>query len=95
MSWYTPGPPQPGRVVSAEVSYRDAQRVGRYLQLTRELRENRISPDEFRRRVRRWRAVAGLPFLSDPRRVLALVVMGAADDLDFYTTHAQRRRSAA
>jgi len=94
-SWYAPGPSAPGRVVTADVSYRDAQRAGRYLELTRRLQENRITPGEFQRRVQRWRPIAGVSFLADPRRVLALLVMGASEDVEFYTTRSRRQRSAA
>jgi hypothetical protein len=94
MSWYTSGPPYPGRVVTDDVSYREAVRIGRYLELTRKLREGRITPADFRARVRRWRPVAGMSFLSDPRRVLALLQLHGSDDLEFYSTRGLRGRAA-
>jgi hypothetical protein len=80
--------------VTEDVSYAEARRAGRYLALTRLLRENRVSPSAFARRVRRWRPIAGVPLLADPRRVLALLQMGASDDLEFYSTRAWRRQVA-
>jgi hypothetical protein len=93
-SWLTVGPPEPGRLVTLEVSYSEARRAGRYWDLVRQLREGRISPVAFRRRVVRWLPIAGSRLLADPRGVLALLVMGAGDDVAFYGTRGSRRRAA-
>jgi hypothetical protein len=38
-----------------------------------------------------WQPIADSPLLADPRRVLALLVMGAGDDVEFYGTRGSRR----
>lgn len=68
-------------LVGVEVSRADLRRVGRYLHVARDLREGRIAPRVFERRVSRWKpiGVLGPPefagryrFVSDPATALAL-----------------------
>ena len=68
-------------LVGVEVSRADLRRVGRYLHCVRDLRESRIAPRAFRRRVSGWKPieVLGPPefagwyrFVSDPATALAL-----------------------
>jgi hypothetical protein len=59
-------------VISRDMPYRDAQRAGRYMQLTERLVKGRISPQDFRRRVRRLGEIDGRKPLSDPAAVLAI-----------------------
>jgi len=59
-------------VVSCDMSYADAQRAGKYMQLTERLAKGRISPEDFRRRVRRLGRIDGRRPLSDPAAVLAI-----------------------
>jgi hypothetical protein len=71
----------PRLLVAVEVSRGDLRRVGRYLHLVRDLREGRITPRAFERRVGRWRPieVLGPPefagrylFVADPATVIVL-----------------------
>lgn len=69
-------------------------RAGKYMQLTRALREERTSPDDFRRKVRRMRPLGGMQPLSDPRAVLALIQTTPRKDIVFeYRGLARSRRA--
>jgi len=61
----------------------DMRRAGRYMNLTRQLREGAISEAEFRRRVSRWAPIRGRQFLADPQRALALAITTDRDDIIF------------
>jgi hypothetical protein len=64
------------------------------MQLTRALREQWISPEEFRKRVRRMRPIDGFRPLDDPRAVLALIQTTAPSDIVFeYRGRSRPRRS--
>jgi hypothetical protein len=69
-------------------------RAGRYMALTRALREQRISPDEFHAKVRRMRPIGGFRPLDDPRAVLALIQVTAPSEIVFeYRGRSRARRS--
>jgi hypothetical protein len=85
------------------VSRRDARRVGRYLSLVGLLREGRLSPDAFQRRVRGWRPVTVLDpkglrgrvqFLSDPAAVLNLSQRERGEERESWIDSGRRRPSA-
>lgn len=59
-------------IVSRDMSYHDAQKAGRYMKLSEGLVKGRISPQDFRRRLRRMGTIDGRPPLSDPAAVLLL-----------------------
>jgi len=89
-TFYAADPP---RTVTITSDRRTAQRVGRYMRLTRDLREERITPDEFRQRVRRRAPIAGLRLLDDPRAVIGLAETTDRDDLIFESGRSRPRRS--
>ena len=74
------GPP---RLVTLDVGFKDAQRAGRYGQLSRQLSEGRISPREFEARAKRLRPIAGVRLLADARAALALTFVSASEDYIF------------
>lgn len=88
---YAGGPP---RVVTVATGYREAQRAGRYMELTRKLNQGDISAGAFRRRVSRMASIAGVDLLSEPRQVLGLVVLTDQSQLVFESkgTPARRKR---
>ncbi len=94
---YTGVPGEPGNEPRRVTFWTDRQndvRAGRYMQLTRALREQRISPDAFRKRVRRMRPIAGFRPLDNPRTVLALIQVTAPSDIVFeYRGRSRPRRS--
>jgi len=63
----------PRFVVLDSVSRRDAARAGRYQHLVRSLTEGKMHPEAFRRRVSKWRPIAGHQLVADPSAILALV----------------------
>jgi len=71
---------------------RDLRRAGRYDSLVGKLEEHRITPAEFRRRVRSWRPIAGFRFLSDPDAVLALLEERRASDQEVFVYSSGRAR---
>ena len=86
----------PPRVVSFWTDRPTDVRAGRYLALTRALREERVTPSAFRRRVRRMRPIGGMRPLDDPEAVLALVQTTAREDIVFeYRGRARPRRGGA
>jgi hypothetical protein len=89
-TFYAADPP---RAVTVTTDRRTAQRAGRYMQLTRSLREERISPETFRDRVRRRPRIAGYRLLDDPRAVLALAETTSRDDLVFESGRSRPRRT--
>lgn len=94
---YTGVPGEPGKEPRRITFWTDRPndvRAGRYMQLTRALREQRISPEEFRKRVRRMRPIDGFRPLDDPRAVLALIQTTAPSDIVFeYRGRSRPRRS--
>ena len=86
----------PPRVVSFWTDRPTDVRAGRYLALTRALREERVTPSAFRRRVRRMRPIGGMRPLDDPGAVLALIQTTAREDIVFeYRGRARPRRARA
>ena len=86
----------PPRLVSFWTDRPTDVRAGRYMALTRSLREERIAPTDFRRKVRRMRPIAGMRPLDDPEAVLALVQTTAREDIVFeYRGRARPRRARA
>lgn len=84
----------PSHVVTVATGYREAQRAGRYMELTRKLNQGEITAGEFRRKVSRMPPIAGVDLLSDPRQVLALVVLTDKSQFLFESkgTPARRKR---
>ncbi len=83
----------PPRVVSFWTDRPTDVRAGRYMAHTRALREERVTPIEFHRRVRRMRPIGGMRPLDDPEAVLALVQTTAREDIVFeYRGRARPRR---
>ena len=76
------GPPR--FIIIEGLSRGDLRRAGRYQNLVRLLSEGRMTPAEFRRRVRSWRPIAGFTFLSDPDAVLAQLDEQRAGDQDVF-----------
>ncbi len=69
-------------------------RAGRFMQLTRALREERISSEDFRKKVRRMRPIGSMRPLDDPRAVLALIQTTPREDITFeYRGLARSRRA--
>ncbi len=89
-TFYAADPP---RVVTVTTDRHTAQRIGRYMRLTRDLREERISQEAFRERVRRRQPIGGYRLLDDPRAVLALAATTARDDLIFESGRSRPRRT--
>lgn len=64
------------------------------MQLTRALREERISSEDFRKKVRRMRPIGSMRPLDDPRAVLALIQTTPREDITFeYRGLARSRRA--
>lgn len=83
----------PPRFIIVEgLIYRDLKRAGRYDSLVGKLQEHRITPAEFRRRIRSWRPIAGFRFLSDPNAVLALLDERRASDQEVFVYSSGRAR---
>jgi len=74
----------PRFLVVGGLSRRDRSRAGRYGDLVGKLDTGRLSAAEFRRRVRRWRPIEGLRFLSDPDAVLAILDSLRAQDREVF-----------
>jgi len=75
----------PARFVLAEdLSRRDRSRAGRYADLVGKLDAGRIAGAEFRRRVGRWKPIAGERFLADPEAVLAILEQRRAQDVEVF-----------
>ncbi|MDA8311417.1 MAG: hypothetical protein M0Z46_12555 [Actinomycetota bacterium] len=89
-------PDNPPRVISFWTDRPTDVRAGRYMALTRALREERITPTEFRRKVRRMRPIGGMRPLDDPEAVLALIQTTAREDITFeYRGRARPRRGGS
>ena len=93
----------PAVLVDVTVSRRDARRVGRYLSLTGQLTEGRITPTAFERRVKSWRPITILDppgfrgqvhFLSDPVAVYALAEIERGEERESWIDSGRRRPSA-
>ena len=94
-------------LIGVEVSRADLRRVGRYLHLVRDLREGRIAPRAFARRVQSWRpiTVLGPPdfagrylFVADPATAITLAGRAADEGVEEWidsgrTRPRPRRRS--
>lgn len=91
----TPGDPDNlPRVVTFWTDRPTDVRAGRYMALTRALREERITPEDFRTKVRRMRPIGGMRPLDDPRAVLALIQTTTREDIVFdYRGRARPRRA--
>jgi hypothetical protein len=92
----------PALLADVTVSRRDARRVGRYLGLVGLLREGRLSPAVFERRVTSWRPVTVLDpkglrgqvrFLSDPAAVLYLAERERGEERETWIDSGRRRPS--
>jgi hypothetical protein len=87
-------PSDPPRLITFWADRPTQVRGGRYMALTRALREQRIGADEFRAKVRRMRPIGGFRPLDDPRAVLALIQVTAPSDIVFeYRGRSRPRRS--
>ena len=87
MSVFIGGPPR--FVIIEGLNRRDRSRAGRYGDLVHKLQRGDITEEEFRRRVRRWRPIAGESFLSDAEAVLAILdELRATDRETFVYDHA-------
>jgi len=82
ISFFAEGPPR--RIVIEGLSRRDVSRAARYDAFVSNLANGRISPAEFRRRMRTWRPIAGFRFLSEPDAVLALIEELRAADIELF-----------
>jgi hypothetical protein len=83
ISFFAEGPAR--RIVIEGLTRRDVSRAARYDAFVGNLRNGRITPAAFRRRIRAWRPIVGFRFLSDPDAVLALIEeLRAADIEPFY-----------
>ncbi len=80
----------PRFAVLDNVTRRDAARVGKYENLVRQLRDGKITGDAFRRRVSRWRTVAGHRLLADPEAVLVLLDTLRAEDRELFVYESGR-----
>jgi hypothetical protein len=93
----------PTLLVDVTVSRRDARRVGRYLSLVGLLKEGRLAPAAFERRVRSWLPVTILDplglrgrvrFLSDPAAVLELAEIERGEERESWIDSGRKRPSA-
>jgi hypothetical protein len=83
ISFFAESPPR--RIVIEGLSRRDVRRAARYDAFVNNLANGRLSPSEFRSRIRGWRPIAGFRFLSNPDAVFALLEeLRAADTEPFY-----------
>jgi hypothetical protein len=74
----------PRFILVEDLSRRDCSRAGRYADLVGKLDAGRITAAEFRRRVSRWRPIAGERFLADPEAVLAILEQRRARDVEVF-----------
>jgi hypothetical protein len=74
----------PRYVEIAGLSRRDVSRAARYDALVSNLKQGRISPAAFQRRVSSWRPIAGHTFVSDPAAALAIVEARRAADQESF-----------
>lgn len=63
---------RPRYVEMEGLSRRDVSRAARYDALVSNLKQGRISPAAFQRRVSAWRPITGHTFVSDPAAALAI-----------------------
>jgi hypothetical protein len=82
----------PPRLVTIDTDLHTAQRAGRLNALGRALREARITPEDYRRRARRYKPIAGFEPLSDPRALIALSVTSTRDEWLFESGRQRPRR---
>ena len=82
----------PPRLVTINTDLHTAQRAGRFNALGRALREARITPEDYRRRVRRFKPIAGFEPLSDPRALIALTVASTREEWIFESGRQRPRR---
>jgi len=83
---------EPGELATVRVPRGEAQRAGRWNALVEALRDGRVSPREFRARVRRWAPVARRRVVSDPAVALALTLTAAPDAWIFESARIRARR---
>ena len=67
-----------------DLSRAEARRIGRYLNLARQLAEGKERPSGFRRRVSSWRQIRGERFLADPDTVLAILETRRVEDQEIF-----------
>ena len=82
---------EPRDVVTVQVSRADAVRAGRYNRLVRDLREGRMTPDDFQRRASRMKPIATHRVVSDPKKALALAILTEPDEYVFDSPRAGGR----
>jgi hypothetical protein len=83
----------PARLVTIDTDLRTAQRAGRFNALGRALREARITPEDYRRRARRYMPIAGFEPLSNPRALIALFVASTREEWVFESGRQRPRRT--
>jgi hypothetical protein len=74
----------PRFLVVEGLSRADTRRAARYEGLVGQLRDGKITPATFERRVSSWRPIAGYRFLSDPYAVLAILEERRAQDQEIF-----------
>jgi hypothetical protein len=82
----------PPRLVTIDTDLHTAKRAGRFNALGRALREARITPEDYRRRARRYKPIAGFEPLSDPRALIAVTVASTRDEWVFESGRQRPRR---
>jgi hypothetical protein len=80
-------------LVTIETDFRAFSRARRFNALGKALREARITPEEYRRRARRYQPIGGYQPLADPRAVLALYVTSTTDEWIFESGRQRPRRT--
>jgi len=83
----------PPRLVTVRTDYRTAQRIGRYDRTLRQLREGRITPDQFTHYARRVKLIGPFKVVSDPRVALALTETATPEDWVFESGRQRPRRA--
>jgi len=90
-------PDGPRQVTIEGVNRADLRRAGKYEAAVRQLLDGEISPEQFERRFRRWRPIAGHQLESRPREALAAADAAASEGhgILFDSGRARRRRVRA
>jgi hypothetical protein len=83
-----------GERVDVRVNRAETRRAARYQVAVGRLERGEITPSEFRRRVSRWRPVAGHRLASDPDVALALKATTAPDEWVFDYRHGRTGRAS-
>jgi len=90
-------PDGPRQITVEGLNRADLRRAGTYEEAVRKLLDGEISPEQFERRFRRWRPIAGHQLESRPREAVAAADAAASEGAEilFDSGRARRRRVRA